>query len=185
MNGMGITAHWVPLMQNSSPIPDPVCEDAKLCPQTEIDTPINPKYGFDEKFEWKPFEGEMDKLSYRRGRQKKRWKDIFPTRMMRPHNNPGQLPKAEPIVEGGMNQKFLAKHNLDKHIHPMDWSVSLMPITQKGNKEFIRNIYFKLDQVHHRESGNGQCMGTWAYLCREVQAVDVQRHLKTARDLHS
>ena len=55
-------------------------------------------------------------------------------RMMRPHNNPDPLPKAEPRVEGGPNQEFLEKHNLDNHSHHIDWFVSLISLIQKDNK---------------------------------------------------
>ena len=140
MNGMNITASWVPLTRNSFPIPDPVDEDANLLPPMKRDALINTKYGFDENFEVQSFEGTMEKLSYRRIRWKKRGKKLSPTRIMRPHNNLGPLSKAEPRVEGGPNQEFLAKHNIDDHRHPMDWFVLLMPITQKDNKESIRDI---------------------------------------------
>ena len=82
----------------------------------------------------------MNKLSYRRSPQDKIVKKLSLTRMMRPLNNPYMLPKADPRVEGVPNQKFLEKHNLDEHSRPMDWFVSLMPITQKDNKKSIRNI---------------------------------------------
>ena len=117
MNGLDITARWVPLTRDSFTIPDPVNEDANLRPPTERDVPINYRYSFDEKFERRPFEGSMDKLSYRRIPWKKRGKNLLPTRRMWPHNNPDPLPKAEPRVEGGPNQEFLVKHNLDKHIN--------------------------------------------------------------------
>ena len=68
MNGLEITALWVPLMRNSFPIPYPVNEDANLCPPTKRDAPVNPSYGSYDKFEWQPFEGTMEKLSYRRSR---------------------------------------------------------------------------------------------------------------------
>ena len=130
MNGLDITACWVPLTRNTFPIPEPLNEDANLRPPTERDAPINPKYGFDEKFERQPFEGTMYKLSYQRNcRERSRTRKLSPTRKQRPHYNPDPLPKAEPRVEGGPNEDFLKKHNLDEHSHPMDWFVSLTPIT--------------------------------------------------------
>ena len=129
MNELDITTRWVLLTRNSFPITDPVNEDANLRQPTETDVSINTKYGFDEIFERQPFKGTMDKLSYRMSRQKKRGNKLSPARMMRPHNNPDPLPKAEPRVEGGPNQELLVKHNLDEHSHPMDWFVSLTPIT--------------------------------------------------------
>ena len=71
----------------------------------------------------------MDKLSYRRSCWKNKRKKLSPMRMMRPHNKPDLLLKVETRVEGGPNQEFLAKHNLGEHRHPMDWFVSLMPLT--------------------------------------------------------
>ena len=62
MNGLDITSCWVPFTRNSFPIPDPVNEDSKLCPPTERDLPINPKYGFYEKFDRQPFKRTMYKL---------------------------------------------------------------------------------------------------------------------------
>ena len=99
MNGLDIIARWVPLTQNVLLIPDPVNKDANLRPTTERDAPINPKYGFDEKFERQTFEETMGKLSYRRTRWKKRVEKLSPTRMMPPHKNLDLLPKAEPRVE--------------------------------------------------------------------------------------
>ena len=82
----------------------------------------------------------MDKLSYRRSRWKKRDNKLSPTRTIQPHNNSDPLPKEKPRVEGGPNLELLAKHNLGDHSHPMDLFVSLMPITQKYNKEYIQDI---------------------------------------------
>ena len=140
MNGLDITACWVPLTRNAFPIPEPLNEDANLRPPTERDAPINPKYGFDEKFERRPFEGTMEKLSYRRNCRERSARKLSPTRKRRQHYNSDPLPKSEPRVEGGPNGDFIKKHNLDEHSHPMDWFVSLMPLTQKDNKESIGDI---------------------------------------------
>ena len=64
MNGLDVTARWVLLTCNTTPIPEPVNIDASLHPPTERDGTLNPKYGFQEKFECIPFSGTMTKMTY-------------------------------------------------------------------------------------------------------------------------
>ena len=56
MNGLDVMVMWVLLTYNTTPIPKPINIDASLCPPTERDGTLNPKYGFQEKFEH-PFSG--------------------------------------------------------------------------------------------------------------------------------
>jgi hypothetical protein len=57
MNGLDVTAVWIPLTKNPIPITEPTNEDADLHPPTERDAPVNPKYEFIERFDRIPFSG--------------------------------------------------------------------------------------------------------------------------------
>ena len=48
LNGVDVTSHWRLFTKNPTPTNKPTKEDASLRPPTEIDAPINPKYGYDE-----------------------------------------------------------------------------------------------------------------------------------------
>ena len=50
MGGLDATYRWNLLTPNPIPIPKPVNVDSRLCPPTERDSPVNPKYGYDERF---------------------------------------------------------------------------------------------------------------------------------------
>ena len=64
LNGVYVTAHWRLLTKNQTPIDEPTNEDAILRPPTERDAPINPKYGYDKKFDWAPFFGTTESIAY-------------------------------------------------------------------------------------------------------------------------
>ena len=50
MGGLDATYRWNLLTPNPIPIPKPVNVDSRLCPPTERDSPVNPKYGYSERF---------------------------------------------------------------------------------------------------------------------------------------
>ena len=116
LNGVDVTAHWHLLTKNPTPINKPTNKDDSLRPPTERDVPINPKYGYDEQFDWAPFLDTNESIAYSINstvRKRKRNK-LPPTLMQRPTVD---IVERE---EGGPNKHLLRKNGLEKHIHPMD-----------------------------------------------------------------
>ena len=50
IDGLDATSWWHLLTPNPIPIPKPVNIDSSLRPPTERYSPVNPKYGYDERF---------------------------------------------------------------------------------------------------------------------------------------
>ena len=64
MNGLDVTARWVLLTCNTNLIPEPINIDVSLHFPIERDGTLNPKYGFQEKFECIPFSDTTAKMTY-------------------------------------------------------------------------------------------------------------------------
>ncbi len=64
MQGLDVTAKWVLLAPNPTPIPDPKNPDYHLCPPTERDGTVTPKFSYSNQFTRDPFEGTTEKMSY-------------------------------------------------------------------------------------------------------------------------
>ena len=130
MAGLDVTAYWELLTPNPTPITEPINEDLSLRPPTEMDAPVNPKYGYDEKFDRIPFTGTTKHMTYmsaKSPRKRKKGRGFTPARNQK--HNP------QPRVRGGANSNFLDKHGLDEHSHPMDWFNAIFPMSPKDNLE--------------------------------------------------
>ena len=139
LNGVDVTAHWSLLTKNPTPIDVPINEDASLCPPTETDTPINPKYGYGEQFYRAPFLGTAESIAYSINSlvRKSKGKQLSLKQM--------QWPNVEIVEreERGPNKHLLRKHGLDEHSHPMYWSNKLLPQTPKYNHEDLKDVDVK------------------------------------------
>ncbi len=74
MMGLDVTSKWVLLTPNPTPIPNPSNPDNSLWPPTERDGALNPKYGYDEKFQQQEFEGTTKKMKYMHNTKEKKKK---------------------------------------------------------------------------------------------------------------
>ena len=74
MGGLPFSAHWELLTPNPIPILESENEDTTLRPPSKRDAPINPKYGYDETFDRRPFTGTNAKLPLKSDSLKKRGK---------------------------------------------------------------------------------------------------------------
>ena len=122
------------LTRNTTPIPEPVNIDASLCPPTERDGTLNPKYGFQEKFECIPFSGTTAKMTNLKTREEVRaynksqkWKHS--------KSRQNRARSVKPRIVGGPNSDFLKRYGLTSSSHLMDWFMALMPMTPNDNKE--------------------------------------------------
>ena len=95
------------------PIPDPQNADWSLCPPTEMDGTLNPKFGIKEPFVHGVFTGTNEKMRYKASlvsppavrppkKRVRRVRKLAPTRKLYA-NTP-----IEPRVVGGPNTDFLA-----------------------------------------------------------------------------
>ena len=71
MGGLNATSRWNLLTPNPIPIPKPVNVDSSLRPPTERDSPVNPKYVYDERFVLTPFYGTTEKRVFMNGKPPK------------------------------------------------------------------------------------------------------------------
>ena len=134
MNGLDVMARWVLLTCNTTPIPEPVNIDASLCPPTERDGTLNPKYGFQEKFEHIPFSGTTAKMTYLKTREEvAAYNKSQKQKHSKSRQNRARLVKLR--IVGGPNSDFLKRYGLTSSSHPMDWFTALMPMTPNDNKE--------------------------------------------------
>ena len=126
MGGLNTTARWHLLTPNPTPFPNHVNVDASLRPPTERDAPVNPRYGYDERFVRTLFAGTMEKMVYTNIKypwKRKKGKGYNPS------HNKRSVPEPKHRVKGGPNSDFLRKHGIDEHRHPMDWFNDLLPMT--------------------------------------------------------
>ena len=130
MGGLDVTARWLLLNHNPTPIAEPTNADGTLRPPTERDAPVNPKYRYDDQFVRDSFTGKTHKMKYMHESARKRRKPgQAPSRKETP------VPRTKHRVRGGPNSSFLKKHDLDEHAHPMDWFNALMPMFPEDNLE--------------------------------------------------
>ena len=130
MNGLDVTAEWIPLTKNPIPVMEPNNEDAGLRPPTERDAPINPKFEFNEEFTRIPFSGTTKNMGYinsKRSPRKSSQRHILASR----HREP----PPEPRKCGGPSHSFLKRYNLNDKSHPIEWFTALCPLTPGANKE--------------------------------------------------
>ncbi len=140
MNGLNVTARWVLLQPNPTPIPNPTNPDAHLRPPTEKDGEVNPKYKYNEQFHRNPFEGTTTKMKYiyntpkqkkkSSGRKKNSRKSLSPT------NNARNV-KTSQRERGGPYSDFLKKYKLDENSHPIHWLNAILPLTPTDNLEDV------------------------------------------------
>ena len=143
MGGLPFSAHWELLDPNPIPIPEPENEDTTLRPPSERDAPINPKYGYDETFDRRPFTGTNAKLPLKSNSLKKRGKKGSLSSAADRRAGARVIPGAR--VDGGPNKDHLKKYGLTERSHPMDWLNSILPMTPRDNKETITEIDVKGD----------------------------------------
>jgi hypothetical protein len=138
MGGLDVTARWVLLTPVAEPVPEPVNEDLRHRPPTEMDGLRNPKYAMVERFQRGVFTGTNEKMRYvkplrasplTRNRRKDRTRKKSPSRQLR------EAMPIEPRILGGPNTDFLKRYSLDENSHPMDWFTALMPMTPDMNRE--------------------------------------------------
>ena len=138
MTGLDVTARWVLLEPDPTPIPEPTNDDGTLRPPTERDAPVNKKYGYREKFSRTPFQGTTADMTYiakgRRSQTRKRYsrkrKRSFTSQV-----GTDKSSEAGKRIMGGPSSAFLRRYNLDENSHPADFWSALMPLTPKDNKE--------------------------------------------------
>ena len=98
MGGINATARCHLLTPNTNPIPEPVNVDASLRPPEERGAPVNPIYGYDERFVQTHFSGTTEKMAYMNGkppRKRNTWKGYTPSR------NKRSVPEPNIQVKGG------------------------------------------------------------------------------------
>ena len=138
IGGLDVTARWVLLTPVAEPVPEPVNEDLRHRPPTEMDGLRNPKYAMVERFQRGVFTGTNEKMRYvkplrasplTRNRRKDRRRKKSPSRQLR------EAMPIEPRILGGPNTDFLKRYSLDENSHPMDWFTAFMPMTPDMNRE--------------------------------------------------
>ncbi len=147
MNCLDVTATWVALTIEDTPVPEPSNDNASLQPPTERDAQTYPKYGFKEQFEQQPFLGTTKNMNYictaTSKRNKKR--KLSPTQKSNPSSASNDSVSME-LIRGGPNGKFLKWYMLDEKSHPMDWLNALFPMVPEHNLENAREANVKGDQ---------------------------------------
>ncbi len=140
---------WELLTPKDTPIPEPENEDRSLCPPTELEGSMNPKYAMKETFARGSFMGTTEKMQYTFVKElpiappKKRSRKSRKRMPMRKH----VITKIKPRVLGGLNINFLQQYSLDKTSHPMDWFTAFMPMTSNMNQKDLAAANVKDNQT--------------------------------------
>ena len=133
--GLPPGAEWVLLNPAPEPVPEPENVDLTLRPPSELEAKkVNPRYEYSETFDRVPFTGTdeflprpPEKKQCPEGRKKK-------ARGISGPRNVGRTERTPQIrTEGGPNMAHVKRCGLGLHSLPMDWFVSLVPLTPADN----------------------------------------------------